>query len=87
MPPETFRAEISNDKRAPKLLYDNGLLRRGEGRNYTRKPSAKLPEIGYKRCYTLVLPDEYHRTDADDFEEFYDEMQKRIQKDLDKLDI
>ncbi len=56
MLPETFKAEISNDKRAPKVLFDYGLLLKGDGRNYTRK-TRTLPEIGNKRCYVLVLMD------------------------------
>lgn len=69
MPPEIFKKEVSDKKSIPKLLYKNGLLLQGDGSNgrgYTRKPSKQLPGIGYKRCYVLVMSDEYKSTEADD---------------------
>jgi putative DNA primase/helicase len=69
MPPEIFKKEISSNKNVPPLLCKHGLLRQGDGagrRGYTRKPSVQLPGLGYKRCYVLVLPDEYHHSESDD---------------------
>jgi putative DNA primase/helicase len=66
MPPETFKSELGNHKNAAKVLYEAGLLIKGDGRNYPRKPSKKLPEIGNKRCYTFALPDDYAESDVNE---------------------
>jgi putative DNA primase/helicase len=69
MPPEIFKQEVSSNKNVPPLLCKHGLLRQGDGagkRGYTRKPSVQLPGLGYKRCYVLTLPDDYHHSESDD---------------------
>ncbi|MDR2820466.1 MAG: DUF927 domain-containing protein [Desulfovibrio sp.] len=58
---ESFKAEICkgfSPRHVASLLLDRGILLPGDSGSFTRKPSSALPEIGRKRCYTLVFEGE-----------------------------
>ena len=56
--PENFKAEVCkkhNATHAAAVLFNKGLLLRGDSRSYTKKPETDLPGWGRKRCYILDL--------------------------------